>query len=148
MVKTLIDTNVLVYAYDRSDPWKQRRALAVLDHLAQTGDGILSMQVLVEFSAVALRKLTVTLTPEQVEGRVTRYAEIFTVLPVTLPVVQAGLRGVREHGLSFWDAQIWAAAWLHGIPLVLSEDFNAGATLEGVRFENPFAADFELVRDA
>lgn len=144
MAQILIDTNVLIYAYDRSEPVKQRQALAVLDELAHTHNGTVTMQVLAEFCAVALRKLTATLTPAQVETRVAHFAEIFAVLPVTVPVLQMGLRGVREYGLSFWDAQIWAAARLHGIPLVLSEDFNVGTTLEGVRFENPFAADFSL----
>jgi predicted nucleic acid-binding protein len=46
--------------------------------------------------------------------------------------------------LSFWDAQIWAAARLHRIPVVLSEDFNPGAVIEGVRFVDPFGEDFEL----
>jgi hypothetical protein len=30
------------------------------------------------------------------------------------------------------------------LPIVLSEDFSAGAVLEGVRFVNPFAGDFDL----
>lgn len=143
MIKILLDTNVLVYAYDRSEPQKQQQAPLILDSLAFAGNGVLTMQVLAEFCAVALRKLTATLTPEQVAVRVTHYAHIFPVLPVTLPVVQMGLRGVREYSLSFWDAQIWATARLHGLPLVLSEDFNSGAVIEGVRFENPFAADFD-----
>ena len=41
MDAVLIDTNVLVYAYDRSEPEKQRRALAVLNRLATTGSGVL-----------------------------------------------------------------------------------------------------------
>lgn len=145
MPQTLIDTNVLVYAYDRSEPHKQRQALDVLDRLVSTGQGVLTTQVLNEFCAVALRKLTAVLPPEQVEARVTHYAQIFTVLPVTVPVIQMGLRGVREHSLSFWDAQIWAAARLHGLSLILSEDFNPGAVIEGVRFANPFAAGLDWV---
>jgi predicted nucleic acid-binding protein len=143
MPQILIDTNVLIYAYDRSEPHKQRQALAVLDHLVGAGQGVISTQVLTEFCAVALRKLTAVLTPGQVEARVTHYTRIFTVLPVSVPVIQMGLRGVREHSLSFWDAQIWAVACLHGLPLLLSEDFNPGAVIEGVRFANPFAADFD-----
>jgi len=46
--------------------------------------------------------------------------------------------------MSYWDAQIWASARLNQIPLILSEDFDAGAIIEGVRFVNPFAGDFEL----
>ncbi|MBN2003150.1 MAG: PIN domain-containing protein [Anaerolineae bacterium] len=144
MDKILIDTNVLIYAYDRSEPQKQRQALHVLDRLARDGNGVLAMQVLVEFAAVALRKLPATLTPKQVEERVSHYAQIFQVLPTTLPVLQTGLRGVQDHALSFWDAQIWAIAQLYGIGVIFSEDFNTGAAIGGVRFANPFAPDFDF----
>jgi len=42
-----------------------------------------------------------------------------------------------------WDAQIWAAARLNQIPVVVSEDFNSGSMTEGVRFVNPFEAGVE-----
>jgi predicted nucleic acid-binding protein len=51
---------------------------------------------------------------------------------------------VNDYQFSFWDAQIWAAARLNHIPVVLSEDFNSGAVIEGVRFVDPFEQDFEL----
>jgi predicted nucleic acid-binding protein len=51
------------------------------------------------------------------------------------------LRGVTEHGLSVWDAQIWAAALMNQVPVVLSEDFQHGRVVEGVRFLNPFRLD-------
>ncbi len=53
-------------------------------------------------------------------------------------------RGVRDHRFSFWDAQIWTTARLNQLPLVFSEDFNPGQVTEGVRFVDPFAADFQL----
>ena len=46
--------------------------------------------------------------------------------------------------MSYWDAQIWATAKLAGLVAVLSEDFNSGATIEGVTFANPFAPEFDL----
>jgi predicted nucleic acid-binding protein len=46
--------------------------------------------------------------------------------------------------MSFWDAQIWAAARLNQIPIIFSEDFNAGSAIEGVRFTNPFASGFQI----
>jgi predicted nucleic acid-binding protein len=49
---------------------------------------------------------------------------------------------VRDHKLAYWDSQLWATARLNQIPTLLSEDFSVGAALEGVRFVNPFAADF------
>jgi predicted nucleic acid-binding protein len=47
--------------------------------------------------------------------------------------------GQREHyRLSFWDALIWATARNAGVPVVLSEDYQDGREIEGVRFVNPF----------
>ena len=51
---------------------------------------------------------------------------------------------MRGYRLNYWDAQIWVAARLHQIPLVLSEDFSDGAVLEGVHFINPFRPGFRL----
>lgn len=48
--------------------------------------------------------------------------------------------------LAYYDAQIWACARLNHIPVVLSEDFQDGQTLEGVRFVDPFAEDFVVER--
>ena len=58
-------------------------------------------------------------------------------------VIEA-IRGVREHKFSYWDAQVWAIARLNQIPVVFTEDFNAGAVIEGIRFVNPFATGFVL----
>lgn len=66
----------------------------------------------------------------------------FPVVPLTAPVVLEALRGVAQHGLSYYDAQIWATARLHQVPLVLSEDFAMGAVVEGVQFVNPLLAGF------
>ena len=69
--------------------------------------------------------------------------EFGTFLIVTAPVVIAAGHAVRDHNLSFWDAQLWAVAKLNQFDTILSEDFQAGSRLGGVRFVNPFAADFQ-----
>ncbi len=47
--ETLVDTNVLVYAFDRAEPRKQKRALGTLRRLAVGNRGRLSAQILGEF---------------------------------------------------------------------------------------------------
>jgi predicted nucleic acid-binding protein len=59
----LIDTNLLVYLYDRNHPGKQARARLVLEQLGLTGTGRLSVQFLSEFFSVATRKLAPPLSP-------------------------------------------------------------------------------------
>jgi predicted nucleic acid-binding protein len=68
----------------------------------------------------------------------------FSVLPITGPVVLEALRGVGEHMLSYYDAQIWAVARLGQVGVVLSEDLNPGTVLDGVSFTNPLDPEFDL----
>jgi len=51
---------------------------------------------------------------------------------------------VHDHKLSCYDAQVWATARLNQLPVVFSEDFRDGSTLEGVHFVNPFSPKFLL----
>ncbi|MFP4394568.1 MAG: PIN domain-containing protein [Anaerolineales bacterium] len=138
MIDVLIDTNLLVYIYDPSEPEKRHRAIEILQQVRDAKSGALSAQVLSEFYTTVTRKLKPPLSPAQAEAQLQAWIHIWPVFPVTSQVVLEAVRGVREYQFSFWDAQIWAAARLHHIPMVLNEDFNAGAVIEGVHFVNPF----------
>jgi predicted nucleic acid-binding protein len=48
-----------------------------------------------------------------------------------------GFRIKDESGISFWDALICASALKAGAYRILSEDFNAGQSIAGVRIEIP-----------
>jgi predicted nucleic acid-binding protein len=73
-----------------------------------------------------------------------KLARAFAIYPVTQQIVLEALRGVRQYQLSFWDAQIWAAARLNQIPTIFSQDFQSGTMLEGIRLVNPFLEAFQL----
>lgn len=145
MAKILVDTNVLIYAYDRSEPEKQRRALYVLDSLARDSSGCLSTQVLSEFFVNVTHKIVTPLSVAQAIERIEHYSELWPVFEVTAQTVLKAVKGTQVHGFSFWDAQIWAAARLNQAEVIFSEDFNPGSVIEGVRFVNPFAEDFRAV---
>jgi predicted nucleic acid-binding protein len=140
----MLDTNILLYAYDRGEPTKQPRALAALDRLATQRLGVLSPQVLAEFFVNATRKLEPPLTVEEAYERIQNYILAWEVLEVTGAIVLEAARGVRMHRMAYWDAQIWATARLNQIPAIFTEDFDLGAVIEGVRFVNPLADDFDL----
>ena len=142
--KVFIDTNVLVYVYDRSEPEKQRRALEILDQLVSTRTGVISPQVMSEFFVTVTQKIAWPLSVTDAYERLANYLQIWTVTELTGLIVLEAARGVRDHQLNFWDAQIWATARLNQIPLVLSEDFSSGSVIEGVRFANPFEEGFRL----
>jgi predicted nucleic acid-binding protein len=140
----MVDTNVLLYAYDRGEPSKQPQALAILDHLAVNGWGVLTSQVLAEFFVNATRRLKPPLTTEEAYGRIQNYLFSWEILDITGPIVLEAVRGVRTYQMAYWDAQIWASAKLSQIPIVFSENFGQRAAIEGVRFVNPFGSDFDI----
>lgn len=144
MNAVMVDTNLLVYLYDRHAPAKQELALQVLERLQRTGAGRLSVQCLAEFANAAIRGREPLLTVAEAEASVGNYLSSWRVYDLTPATVALALRGVRQYRLNYWDAQIWAVARLHQLEAVFSEDFNPGALLEGVRFVNPFAPDFDI----
>jgi predicted nucleic acid-binding protein len=137
-----IDTNILVYAVTHDDRAKNERAKAILRQGAITGRAAISVQVLSEFGSVT-RRLE-TFSPDDAREFIMGLSESLEVIPVTPAVILEALRGVDRYGFAFYDAQLWAAARQRGIPVLLSEDFNTGSTIEGVTFRNPFNADFDM----
>jgi predicted nucleic acid-binding protein len=142
----VVDTNVLVYTLDRREPDKRERARELLRRVGGDGSAALPAQVLSQFANACLKKLEPRPEPEAVRQEVERLMLAFPVLPLTGPVVLEALRGVREHLLSYYDAQIWAAARLGQVGVILSEDFNPGAILDGVSFTNPLDPNFDPAR--
>jgi len=144
MPAILIDTNVLVYAYDRREFARQKHAIGVLERLHVLGSGRLSVQSLAEFFRAVTRGphpiLKVTEAAQQVE----HLARGWPVIDLSPMIVLEAVRGVREHRLAYWDAQVWASARLNQITVVFSEDFGGRSILDGVRFVNPFAASFAI----
>jgi predicted nucleic acid-binding protein len=139
----LIDTNVLVYEAGIDGDEKARRADAVLRDLDTHRMASLSTQVLYEYANTMLRKLPDGSEPS-LGASVTDLCEVWPVIAVTGETVIEAVRGVMEHGLSYYDAQIWATARLAGMDVVLSEDFTDGREIEGVRFVDPFSESFDM----
>jgi predicted nucleic acid-binding protein len=103
---TLIDTNILVYAAGiKAAPARQEEARAVLRDARQ--DACLSLQVLSEFSAVALRN---GLPPDLCRAIVADYRRSWPVVTPDAFTVDLALLAVSEHRLSFWGAMLWAVA--------------------------------------
>lgn len=142
----LVDSNILVYAYDNSTTEKQQIAVDLLDRLAFQDSGILTAQTLAEFYSVATRRIRQPLDHSEAGVALMELAASFSVYEMTLAIVLEAARGVREHGLSYWDAQVWASAKLNQIPIILTEDMPSAGVIEGIRFINPFDSDLETQR--
>lgn len=136
-MRTFVDTNVLVYAVDASQPEKRAAAAAFLE--ARADELVVSTQVLSEFYVVATRRLARPLSEADAADHVADLARL-PVAAIDADVVRDGIRVSREAGLSYWDGLILAAARATGCTVVATEDLTGGATIGGVVIENPFAA--------
>jgi predicted nucleic acid-binding protein len=136
-VPVFVDTNVLVYARDASEPEKQPQAAAWIEHLWRTRTARLSFQVLHEYYAATTRKLKPGLTPEQARADV-RDLLAWRPVPAGTELLEAGWSVEDRFGLSCWDALIVAAARIAGCEYLLTEDLQHGAELEGLRVVSPF----------
>jgi predicted nucleic acid-binding protein len=144
MPRILLDTNVLVYFYDQNSPEKQARACALIAHLVPLKNAGISAQTLAEFSSSTIRKMNPPFTRSEALGEANHIAAAFQVLDLTSHIVLEAIRGLRDHQLSYYDAQIWACARLNQVPVVFSEDFQDGQILEGVQFIDPFTDKFKI----
>jgi predicted nucleic acid-binding protein len=142
----LVDTNVLVYAYDPGNHPKATQARACIRRLGDARNGAVSAQVLGEFFVVATRRLRPPLSATAAETIATNLRRVWPVYDVTASAVIEAIRAVRQYQFQYWDALIWATAKLHGVPNVLTEDLPSRRLVEGVRFEDPFESSFDLAR--
>ena len=131
-----LDTNILVYAYDPSDARKQRIARDLV-RKAVAGDVLLSTQVLAEFAATLLHKMTPPARPADIAAALDALSPIHTVVP-DADLVRRAVEARAEYGLHFYDGMIVAAAERGGCVRIWSEDLNAKQRYFGVVVENPF----------
>lgn len=131
-----LDTNVLVYAYDRSDPRKQKIAQELLRR-ALEGEIAASSQVLGEFASTMLHKLASPAKPADLAALLDTLGPIY-LIPLDGDVVLRAVQAHAQYGLHFYDGMIIATAERGRCQKIWSEDLNAGQEYFGVKVENPF----------
>jgi predicted nucleic acid-binding protein len=135
--RVFVDTNVLVYARDPTDPEKHARALRWMAVLWAERAGVLSWQVLHEYYVSVTRKLRPGRDPTAAREDVASLIA-WNPIPLDLATVDAAWALEDRFGLSWWDALIVAAAQVGGCTHLLTEDLQEGQSFEGVRVVSPF----------
>jgi predicted nucleic acid-binding protein len=127
-----LDTNILVYATAKGDP---RAATAI--RLLSAG-GVVSVQVLNEFTSVARHKLKWS-WPEVIRALAEFRILLRAPQPITLATHEMALEIAQQDGLGVYDALIVASALEAGCTMLLSEDMQDGRVIDGrLRNCNPF----------
>lgn len=136
-VKTFVDTNILVYAYDRGSGIKHQKTRDELETLWRERSGTLSIQVLQEFYVNIRRKALRPVSIDQARSLISDYLAWNPVINDSSLLLSA-LECEERFKVSFWDAMILAAAKQSGAGILLSEDFGDGQSYDDVLVRNPF----------
>jgi predicted nucleic acid-binding protein len=137
--RVFVDTNVLVYAYDRDAGRKRDIARDVLAGLWKASGGILSVQILQEFFVTVTKKIAKPLSAAAAREIVEDYLS-WEVLPNDGESVLAAIDIHAAEKISFWDALVIAAAERGGADILLSEDLANGRRFDDIMVRNPFAS--------
>lgn len=131
-----LDTNVLVYAYQVTDPEKQRVAQDLVRR-AVAGKFTISSQVLSEFATTLLHKFSPSASAGAVIALLDRLSPIKLIAPDG-DLIRRAVEAHVSYGLHFYDGMIVAAAERGGCARIWSEDLNAGQKYFGITVTNPF----------
>ena len=140
--RVFIDSNILVYSYDDSQPQKKALARELMSRLALDENGVVSVQVLGEFFRIVTRRIANPLSIEQAESAVVTLGSLTTleVLDIDMAMVRRAIATHSRYGVNYWDSLIIAAAERSDCTHILSEDFNTGQSYHGILAVNPFVA--------
>jgi predicted nucleic acid-binding protein len=136
--KYFVDTNILIYAHDRSTGNKHERARHLIESLWTSGQGVLSTQVLQELCVNLRCKVAHPLAVDEIRLLIHDYMSWEIVVNSAEAVVRALEIEVR-YKTSFWDALILQAAEQSGAAILYSEDLAAKQSYGTVRVVNPLA---------
>jgi predicted nucleic acid-binding protein len=113
-----LDTNIFVYSLDLTAPRKAKRAAQLIRDGLETGNGIVSYQVVQEYLNTVFRPLLA------IQSSPSLFMEAFQVY--------------SHHRLGWYDSLIVAAAEQGGCSVLYTEDLQHGRRIGNLKIEDPF----------
>jgi predicted nucleic acid-binding protein len=132
-----VDTNLLVYARDSSEPEKQPIAIGWLSQLWKQEKGRISTQVLNEYYVTVTQKLEPGLPVKQARSDV-RALGIWNPVAMSSRLIEASWDIQDDYRYSWWDTLVITSALFLDCRYLLSEDMQHGQSIGALNLVNPF----------
>ena len=127
-----LDSNICVYAFDKSDEHKQQTSFKLLDQKP-----FVSSQVIIETFNACYKKLKIEL--EACESIVLHLCNITNIFEINDDTIRRSIFFRRKYQFSFLDAMIVSSAYFTGSSTLYSEDMQHGLVIEKqLTIINPF----------
>jgi predicted nucleic acid-binding protein len=136
----LLDTNVLVYAYDVSETRRRTIAKTLVDEIWDAGGGVVTLQNLSEFFFAVTRKVN---KPVPVVDAKTIVSDMlrssrWRVIDRNAGTLMKAIEIVESVRAPFWDALIAACMLERGIEVIVTENEKDFKNISGITAMNPF----------
>jgi predicted nucleic acid-binding protein len=139
--KVFLDTNIIVYAHDRSSGDKHTVSRDIMDYLWESRKGVISVQVLQEFYVCVTKKIIKPLLLKNARI-ILEYLSSWTVVVNDKYITLKAIDLQEKFGFSFWDSLVIQAAIQSQAGILLSEDLPDGQVVKDLKILNPFVIDW------
>ena len=136
--KYFLDTNIFVYAFDKREPLKGEKSIQIISKALQSNRGVVSFQVIQEFTHVALQKFAKPLKPQDCKLFINNFLAPLCEIYPSMDLYNEAINIRTETGLGFYDSLIVASAIKANAQILYSEDLNDGQTIRSLTISNPY----------
>ena len=140
--KVFLDTNIIVYAHDRSSGEKHAKAKEIMDYLWESRRGVISVQVLQEFFVCVAKKIFKPLLIKNARV-ILEYLSTWDVVVNDKYLTLKAIDLQEKYRFSFWDSLVIQAAIKGQARVLLSEDLPDGQVVQNLKIINPFAGEWK-----
>src|SRR5260370_23336543 len=131
-----LDTNIFIYTFDSKAPAKAKKAVQLIRRAADTGEGIISYQVVQEFFNVALRRFPQPMNVAEAEQYLITVLRPLLAVHSSPAIYFFALRTAGQHRLLWYDSLIVPPALEGPRRNRVPEDHPHGRKIGNLRVEH------------
>lgn len=142
--KVLIDSNILIYAYDFDEKTKNNLAKTILEKILNNKINIvLSTQNLSEFYVNVTKKIEKPIPQNLAKTIIKDLSELSntTILKINPSTILGAIETSIKFNVSYWDSLISAVMLENNVYKIVTENLKDFAKIPGIIAINPFATN-------
>lgn len=135
MQDKLIDTNILVYAYDTSEGEKHEISRTLLREIWKEGGGVVCLQNLMEFFVVITKKVENPIDIKKAKIIVEDFlkSDNWRIIGRDADIFLKAIDLVSEHEIHLWDAMIAACMKENDLTEIVTENKKDFGKIPGIK---------------
>jgi len=136
----LIDSNILVYAFDQYDEEKRDAASKIISSLIEKGEIVFSVQNLSEFFVIATKKIDRPIPLENAKNIIIKFAKLpnVKIFPIHSQTIIKAIGISETYSLSYWDALIASVMQENNVNSIITENDKDFRKIPWIKVTNPF----------